>query len=63
MFNNKKLVDFLEREKISYADFGERVGVSKTMVCGIAKGYKQPSAALLKRIAGAMGCHMEDLIE
>lgn len=62
MFDSNKLKRYLEENKISNAKFGDEIGTSGTMVSYLARGYRQPSAALLKRIAEAMGTTMEDLM-
>lgn len=62
MFNAKKLAEYLERNNISQARFGEMIGVSGTMVFYLIKGFKQPSIPLLKRIASELGCTVDELL-
>lgn len=62
MFNAKKLEEYLESNGLSQAKFGEKVGISATMVFYLIKGYKQPSALLLRRIADVLDCSMDELM-
>ena len=62
MFNKEKLKEYLEENKLSWAKFGEMVGVSDAMVGYLIKGFKQPSIALLKRIATVMECSADELL-
>lgn len=62
MFNAKKLADYLESKGLSQAKFGEMIGVSGTMVNYLIKGFKQPSVLLLRRIADAIGCTVDELL-
>ena len=57
-----KLKKLLDKKNISQSELAENVGVSHVFICYLVKGYKQPSVALLKRIADYLGVKMEDLI-
>ncbi len=62
MFNKEKLKAYLDENDLTCKAFGEMVGVSDAMVCYIVRGFKQPSASLLKRIADATGYSMDELM-
>lgn len=57
-----KLKKLLDKKNISQSELAENVGVSHVFIGYLVKGYKQPSVALLKRIADYLGVKMEDLI-
>lgn len=63
MFKKEKLKAYLEENGMSYEKFGELVGVTGVAIMKVVRGFKQPSVALLRRIAEQMGCTMDDLCD
>lgn len=63
MFKKEKLKAYLDEKGMSYEKFGELVGVTGVAIMKIVRGFKQPSVALLRRIAEQMGCTMDDLCD
>lgn len=54
---NKRLEYDIEQQKLA-----QRIGVSKAMICGIEKGVKIPSVALLVSIADTLHCSVDELL-
>jgi DNA-binding XRE family transcriptional regulator len=63
MVNGRKIRDFRERERLSTTELGQKVGASQTMIVHIETGIKQPSIALLQRIATFFRCKVDDLLQ
>ena len=62
MVNTKKLAELMEKRGILASELANQVGISNPMMSYIARGMKQPSVEVLVRIAGALGCKVDDLI-
>ena len=62
MVNSHKIRTLREKENLSAIEFAEKVMSSQAMISFIETGVKQPSVALLKRIADYFGCKVDDLI-
>ena len=62
MVNTKKLVNLMEERGILASDLAKQVGVSDAAMSCFKRGLKQPSVEVLVRIAGALGCKVDDLI-
>ena len=52
--NSKMLLAFLERNKLTYAQFGEKIGVTKAWICSLVKGGK-PSLRVAQEIEEKTG--------
>ena len=59
---SEKLKRVLEEKKVTQAELAENVGVSQAFVSYMIKGFKEPSVALLKRIAEYLNVKIDDLI-
>ena len=62
VLNNVKLRTLREEKDISQEDLAERIGTTKNMIIQYECGIKQPSVAMLKRIADVLCCSMDDLV-
>ncbi len=62
MFKGEVLHNYLEVNKLSYAQFAEMIGVSKQMVYFLVRGLKQPSVNVLKIISEVTGIRMDELV-
>jgi len=51
-----------EEKGLSQEQLAERVGVSQSMITYIERGLKQPSVAVLKRIASEFECTVDELL-
>ena len=49
------------RQGLSQGDLAEKAGVSLVTVCEIEKGYRQPQAATVLKLAEALDLSMESL--
>ena len=62
MVDSRKLVELMEERGVSATDLAKQVGVSDAAMSFFKRGIKQPSVEVLVRIAGALGCKVDDLI-
>ena len=46
---------------MTFNDLGEKIGVSRVSLSGIATGKQKPSFDTLEKIAGALGVNMSEL--
>lgn len=51
-----------KKRGFTQAVLGERVGISQSYVAGLEAGDRKGDPLLLKRLAGALGVRMEDLV-
>lgn len=58
-----KLKNLLEEKGISQAELAKNVGVTQAFISYIVKGFKQPSVALLKRIAEYLQVTVDELLQ
>ena len=63
MFNKTLLREKMKEQGLSQRALADRVTISQPMIAAIMLGYKQPSLELAARIADAVGCRVDDLIE
>lgn len=63
MINTARITELREREGITQAELAGRVHVVQNMIAQIERGYKQPSAALLKAIADVFGVTVDSLFK
>ena len=61
--NGKKLRELREARGLTAEKLGAEVGVSHAMIFRIEMGTKEPSIALLKAIAAALGVTAAELLE
>lgn len=59
---NEKLRRIVFEKNIKQRDLAEAAGVSQAFMSGILKGYKQPSLAVMKRIADYVGVTIDELV-
>ncbi len=52
----------LDKKGITQEQLAEAVGVSQPMISYFIRGYKDPSVAVLKRMADYLGVSMDDLV-
>lgn len=62
MFDSKKLRDYLEANKMTREELGQKIGVTEAMASYLATGMKQPSVQTLVRIADLFGCTTDELL-
>ena len=62
MINGNKIRNLREAQNLTTDEFGEAVGISKTMVSFIERGFKQPSLPVLGRIASYFKCTVDELL-
>lgn len=63
MVNGKKIKEMLEKQGKSLRGIASSVGVSESMMSYIVNGLKEPSVAVLVRIAKELDCIVDDLIK
>lgn len=63
MVNNKKIESIMRDKGIMQKEIAEAVGISEQMVSYIIRGLREPSLAVLSRIAKVLGCTTAELIE
>lgn len=51
-----------EEYDLEQQELARRIGVSKAMICGIEKGVKMPSVAVLVSIADTLHCSVDELL-
>jgi len=55
------VAEWRKHRGLTQAKLSESVGVTQAAIAGIEKGGKQPSVALLRKLADALGVDMDDL--
>jgi transcriptional regulator with XRE-family HTH domain len=63
MVNGNKIKELIEKQGKSLRGIAPSVGVSESMMSYIVNGLKEPSVAVLVRIAKELGCSVDDLIK
>lgn len=63
MVNGKKIQTLMEQKGISGNALAVKVGVTPAMISYMINGFKEPSVAVLARIAKELGCTVDDLIK
>jgi transcriptional regulator with XRE-family HTH domain len=53
---------FRERQELSLRALAGRAGMSYTYLCNVENGKADPSLSTLKRLAGALGITVSDLV-
>ena len=61
--NGEKMRELRQKKGLTTTQLGDRVGVSNAMITRIETGTKDPSIALLKVIADALGVSAGILID
>lgn len=59
---NEKLRKIVFERNIKQSDLAEAAGVSQPFMSNILKGYKQPSLAVMKRIADYLALTIDELL-
>lgn len=62
MFDNAKLKELMESRSVTQKELADVAGVSEAGMSYFARGVKQPSLAVAKRIADRLGVTVDDLI-
>lgn len=62
MFNYERMNELIREKEINQKTLAEAVGVSNQAITYLARGIKDPSLALLGKIAHALGCTVAELI-
>jgi transcriptional regulator with XRE-family HTH domain len=44
------LANYIRRKKLTYEEFGEKIGVTRDYVSKLIRGYRTPSAHLLRKL-------------
>ena len=63
MVNCEKIKQLMKAKGLDTYTLAEAVGVSQPMVSYIVRGLKEPSIAVLSRIASALGVKVADLLD
>lgn len=58
--DSKKLREMREAAGMTTVELAERIGVTQPMICHMESGFKDPSVAVLARMAKVFGCSMDD---
>ncbi len=58
-----KILTYRTREKLSQQELAQKIGVTSAAVCQYETGKRTPSIELLKKIALALNCTVDDLIK
>lgn len=61
-FNHEKFQDLLEEQGVTQTDMALRLGVSQPYVNQLARGRRNPSLDLLRRLSAELGVTMEELL-
>ncbi len=56
-----RLKELCKEKGMTFNDLGEKIGVSRVSLSGIATGKQKPSFDTLEKIAGALGVNMSEL--
>ena len=62
MMNNEKLKKVLEERSIEQQELAQAVGVSQAFMSYVINGLKDPSVAVLKRMADYLKMSVDELI-
>lgn len=63
MINCEKIKELLKRRGMQAQELAAAVGVSASMMTYITKGLREPSVAILVRIAETLECSVDELIK
>lgn len=63
MFNHEKMAELIREKGIEQKTVAEAVGVSEQAISYFVRGLKDPSLAVLGRIAKVLGVSAAELIE
>ena len=63
MFNHEKMAELIRERKIEQKTVAEAVGVSEQAISYFVRGLKEPSLAVLGRIAKVLGVSAAELIK
>lgn len=63
MFNHEKMAELIRERKIEQKTVAEAVGVSEQAISYFVRGLKEPSLAVLGRIAKVLGVPAAELIK
>ena len=63
MTMGEKIKDRREALQMTQEDLGVEVGVGRSFICKIETDVKHPNVLLLARIAKALRCTMDELVE
>ena len=56
-----RLKELCKEKGMTFNDLGEKIGVSRVSLSGIATGKQKPSFDTLEKIAGALGVSLSEL--
>jgi transcriptional regulator with XRE-family HTH domain len=59
---NRRLRELRKQRNLSQGQLALRVGVDRSYITKIEQGHRIPAVEVLKRLAGYLGCPLEDLI-
>lgn len=62
MVNGKKIAALMKKRGITQDRMAEIAGVSKSMICYITQGKREPNVKTLALIANALDCKVDDLL-
>ena len=62
MVDGHKIREMREAEDLTTTEFAEKICISQTAVSHIELGVKQPSVAVLKRVADCFGVTVDELL-
>lgn len=60
--NTERLQRLMEAHDVNQCKLAEVAGTSQAFICNVLKGYKDPSVAVLKRIAEHLKVPVDELI-
>lgn len=60
--NGKKLRAFREAAGMTQQELAEKCYITNVMVCRMEDGTKDPSVAVLKKLAEVLGCTADELL-
>ena len=63
MTTGDKIRERREALEMTQEDLSVEVGVGRSFICKIETGAKHPNVVLLQRIAKALRCTMDELVE
>lgn len=63
MFKHERMAELIRDKGLEQKELAEKVGVSEAMMSFLVRGLKEPSLAVLSRIAHELGVSVAELVE
>lgn len=60
--NGDRISALMDKKGVTQSEMAERVGITKSMMCYIARGLRNPNIETLSRIANELDCTIDELV-